>query len=164
MPKRIPFGPATYESGSKKGTARTLAFKTKISPDNAGGLPVDGKVVSVEVSPASFNGLEFESADEVRQYAGEHLEDFLLKAANAAASSAIRNKITGEFRKLELAPSDVEAFINEIANSVTPESIFTPTVRGGKTSAVKQELASIQAMGSELSKEDILARIAQLLG
>jgi len=165
MAKRAPFGPALVENGKNKGQARTISFATGIAKENANGLPVDSKgVVSIEMSAALPTVIEFESADEVRSFAGAHLDTFLLNAANSAAKASVRSKLTTEFRKLDLAPSNVSVFVAGLCDSVTETSVFEPSTRGGGRTGIKQELASLQAAAENLSKEDLLAAIAKLLG
>lgn len=163
MSARVPFGPATVENGKNKGNARTISFATGIKPENANGLPVEKDKVMVEMSAATPTVIEFASADEVRSFAGEHLDTFLLSAANSAAKAAVRSKLTTEFRKLDLAPSDIPAFVTSLCDSITEASLFEPTTRSGGRTGIKQELASLQSAAADMSKEDLLAAIAALL-
>jgi hypothetical protein len=164
MATRVPFGAATVENGKNKGAARTIRFATGISKENANGLPVEGDRVMVELSAAAPKVIEFSSADEVRQFAGEHIDAFLLDAANSAAKAAVRTKLTTEFRKLTLSPSDLNGFVNSLCDSITETSLFEPTQRsGGGRTGIKQELATLQSVAEKLSKEELLAAISKLL-
>lgn len=166
---RVPFGPATVESGKNKGQARTLTFATGISVENANGLPVDGGKVSVSISAAAPTVVEFTSADEVRNIAGDQFDTFVVEAANARAQMAVRTKLTSEARKLTLPPSDLAAWVAQISDSVTAESLFAaPAERSAKgpkgPRGVKAELANLATAASTMSKEDLLAAIAALAG
>jgi hypothetical protein len=165
MATKTPFGAAEVSSGANKGKPRTISFATGIAVENANGLPIkDGKVM-VEMSAATPQVWEFASADEVRAAAGAHLDSFLLDAANAKAKSDVRSGLTTEFRKLSLAPSDIPAFVASICDKYTPESVFTPAERGTSgPRGIKAELAGLQAAAENLSKADLLAAIAKLLG
>jgi len=166
---RIPFGPATVESGKNKGQARTLSFATGISAENANGLPVEGGKVSLAISAAQPTVVEFTSADEVRSIAGSEFDTFVVEAANARAVAMVRAKLTGEARKLTLPPSDVAAWVAQVSDSITAESLFAPaperSAKGPKgPRGVKAELANLATAATSMSKEDLLAAIAALAG
>lgn len=166
---RVPFGPATVESGKNKGATRTLSFATGIAVENANGLPVEGSKVSLIVSAAAPTVVEFTSADEVRSIAGDQFDVFVVEAANARAASMVRAKLTGEARKLTLPPSDLAAWVAQISNSITAESLFAPAperaAKGPKgPRGVKAELANLATAAESMSKEDLLAAIAALAG
>ena len=162
MPTRVSFGPAEVQSGKNKGQPRTLKFSTGIDKANANGLPIENGNVLVEISAAAPQVIEFANADEVRAAAGSHLETFLVTAANAAAKAAARSKLTTEFRKLSLPPSDPAVFVTDLCNSITAESLFEPTVRSGRV-GIKQELTQLTTAAESMSKEDLLAAIAALI-
>lgn len=167
--KRTAFGPATVESGKNKGQARTLSFATGIATENANGLPVESGKVSLTISAALPTVVTFDSADEIRQIAGAEFDVFVVEAANARAAAMVRAKLTGEARKLTLPPSDVTAWVAQISESVTAESLFAPaperSAKGPKgPRGVKAELANLATAAETMSKEDLLAAIAALAG
>jgi hypothetical protein len=162
---RIPFGPATVESGKNKGKARFLSFATGIKPEDANGLPIskNGKgesVVSVEIGAAVPTVGEFTDANEVRQYAGEHFDTFVVEAANDRYVAATRAKLTTEARKWTLLPSDLAGTIRSLCESILPESLFAPARPAG----VKKQAQALAAEAAELMKTpegqaQMLARI-----
>ena len=166
---RVPFGPAVVESGKNKGATRTLSFATGISVENANGLPVDGGKASLTISAAQPTVVEFTSADEVRSISGSEFDTFVVEAANARAAAAVRAKLTGEARKLTLPPSELNAWVAQICESITAESLFAPaperSAKGPKgPRGVKAELANLATAAETMSKEDLLAAIAALAG
>lgn len=164
--KRTSFGPATVESGKNKGQARNLSFATGISAENANGLPVDGGKVSLTISAAQPTVVTFETADEVRSIAGAEFDTFVVEAANARAVAMVRAKLTGEARKLTLPPTDVAAWVAQISESITAETLFAPAQEKGPKGprGVKAELANLANAATSMSKEDLLAAIAALAG
>ena len=163
----VAFGSATVNSGKNKGQAVTLAFSTGIKPENnTTGLPVSGDKVQLNVSPADILVPHFETADEVREAAGDNLGAFLVDAANERARYVARKDITSEARKLTLAPTNIVEWVQGIAARITHASIFVKDEKaakgGSKPRGVKAELANLTAMANEMSKEDLLAAIAAL--
>ena len=164
MPRTVDFGSAEVESGKNKGTARTISFRTSIKPENnTSGLPVEKGHVSVVFSPSVPQVFEFTSADEVRQYAGAHLDTFLVDAANSIARARVRAALTTEFRKLELAPSDVAGFVAGIVSGITAEGLFEPVTRGASgPRGIKAELAGLEAAAAGMTKDELIAAIGRL--
>ena len=165
--QRVAFGPSVIESGKKKGQSRTLSFTTGIKlENNTTGLPVDGGKVQLSCSPGDFTVVHFDSADEVRAAAGDQFDTFVVEAANDRAKSAARTAITGNARKLSLAPSNVVEWLVGIVDAITPESLFAvKESKGGAPKGprgVKAELAALSANAESMSKEDLLAIIAKL--
>lgn len=157
--------PAT--SGKNKGNITVYSWPTAIkAEDNATGLPIVKDKVTVNISGGDFEVAQFETADEVRQSAGEHFDSFVLELANAKLAAAQLNRGRTGFAKLTLAPADIVAYVRERIATFDVASLWTPAEKAAKGSSgprgVRAELAQLTAAADSMSKEDLLAAIMAL--
>jgi hypothetical protein len=126
---------------------------------NAKGVP------QLTVSPADFTVPVFATYEEVLDAAGEHYQAWAIGAANDTARSAVNTKVSGESRKLTLAPASMIDFVRGIADAITHSSIFVPLTKAVKekqAKGLKAELSRVVANGAAMSHDDLLAIIAKL--
>lgn len=166
MSKIVAFGSGKVETGKNKGQSATLSFATGISPEAANGLPVQGGKVYLEVPKNLPTVVEFDSADEVRAVAGENFDAFVLRAANDHMRTLVRTMITGDARKLSVAPVDLSTYISTLCARVTAENAFTPAEKGAKgpkgPRGVKAEVAGLAAKAATMTQDELLAAINAL--
>jgi hypothetical protein len=153
--KFVPFSAAKIASGKNKGqSVAPLHFATGIKAENnTTGLPVESGKVMLPITGADLEVMEFESADEVRQAAGDQFDVFVVEAANARAKSAARAAITNEGRKVTLAPQNPLDWAKALLATLSPEGLFTPKVRVTSDKAprgVKAEIAKLTSITADM--------------
>lgn len=153
--------PAT--TGKSKGNIQSFSWLTGIKADqNVTGLPLHAKAGTavLNVPGDSFTVEQFETAEEVRNAAGEHLDTWLLEAANRDLRQAQIVARSQSARKMTVAPANIGDWVRSFTFDVA--SIFAPVVRKEKTAKAKglaAQLATVAANIDQMSADDLRAFI-----
>lgn len=151
------------ETGANKGKVPAFNWVTGITADqNVTGLPLHDKkgTAVLEVAGDSFTVEQFETADEVRNAAGEHLDSWILDAANRELRQAQIVARSAAARKLTLAPANIVDWVRSFTFDVA--SIFRPVERAERKATKKgvaAQLASVAANVDSMSADELRAFI-----
>ena len=150
------------ETGTNKGKVPTFSWVTGITAEqNVSGLPLHAKGTAIlEIPGDSFTVEQFETADEVRPAAGEHLDSWMLDAANREYRQAQIVVRSTAARKLALAPANAFEWVRSFVVEAT--SIFTPVVKSERKATKKgvaAQLATVAANIDSMSEADLRAFI-----
>lgn len=158
-------------SGNNKGKVPSFSWLTGITADqNVTGLPLHAKGTAIlEVAGDQFTIEQFDTVEEVKEAAGEHLDSYLLEVANRDYRAVQLAERTKSARKLTLAPANILDWVRSF--TVAASSVFAPAVKAEKASAKKAvaaQFASVAATVDSMTPEEmrafILAASARLNG
>lgn len=148
------------QTGQSKGKVPTFSWVTGITAEqNVSGLPLHAKGTAIlEIPGDSFTVEQFETADEIRAAAGEHLDSWMLDAANREYRQAQIVVRSTAARKLTLAPANAFEWVRSFVVEAT--SIFTPVEKSErkatKASAAQRYSAVVSNIDS-MSEADLRA-------
>ena len=150
------------QTGQSKGKVPTFSWVTGITAEqNVSGLPLHAKGTAIlEIPGDSFTVEQFETADEVRAAAGEHLDSWMLDAANREYRQAQIVVRSTAARKLTLAPANAFEWVRSFVVEAT--SIFTPVEKSERKATKKgvaAQLATVAANIDSMSEADLRAFI-----
>lgn len=150
------------QTGQSKGKVPTFSWVTGITAEqNVSGLPLHAKGTAIlEIPGDSFTVEQFETADEVRAAAGEHLDSWMLDAANREYRQAQIVVRSTAARKLTLAPPNAFEWVRSFVVEAT--SIFTPVEKSERKATKKgvaAQLATVAANIDSMSEADLRAFI-----
>ena len=153
------------ETGKNKGKASVFQWVTAIAADqNVTGLPLHKSgSAQLEVPGDSFTVEQFETADEVKSVAGEHLDAWLLDAANRDLRQAQIVQRSTAARKLTVAPANVLDWVRSFTFDVA--SIFAPAERKEKTArktGVTAQIAAVASNVDNMSADELRAFITAM--